>query len=162
MIKLLGVFCLRGKHFLNSITVTLQTKQTCLIWTAVHSFNFSIFSHSSLAAPSIHLTRAPLHVLSLHLTNQILPWTLSGNHTLYSLLLAVMSGIRVTLLHRATPGQIGVLSRISFWWFPTITKLLYHEMPFGFTTYISRNKLNEQPLLTMEQAFYRWHGAWWP
>ena len=28
-------------------------------------------------------------------------------------------------------------------------------MPFRFTTFISRNKSNEQPISTMEQAFYR-------
>lgn len=33
---------------------------------------------------------------------------------------------------------------------PPITKLLCHEMPFRFTTFINRNKSNEQPLSTME------------
>ena len=38
---------------------------------------------------------------------------------------------------------------------PTITKWLYHKMPFKFKIFISRYKSNEQSLSTMEQAFYR-------
>ena len=58
-----GFFCLRGKSISSE---TLQIKQTCLIWTAINSLNFSIFSHTSLPAPSIHLTqRFSMYSLSI-------------------------------------------------------------------------------------------------
>ena len=40
----------------------------------------TIFSFTSLPAPSVHLTWAFLYSLSLHFTNQIPLWTLSANH----------------------------------------------------------------------------------
>ena len=47
---------------------------------ALRSIWKTIFLFTSLPAPSIHLKWAFLHVPSLHLTNQILPRTLSANH----------------------------------------------------------------------------------
>ena len=83
------------------ISNQLLVEYYVLEYEAQRTFNQESF-YESLSALSIHTVF--LHVLSLHLTNQILPQTQSTDHVSAvklktALLSAVITGIHATLLH---------------------------------------------------------------